>query len=143
MKQMTRKPLIVLPVIGQAALDDGAIDGSERPKAPEHERARYIGRTRQRDTTTHQYNETMRHSVSVSCVMEALEARACGSKMNGDLVKLGGGRAGRELMMREFPGKEGRMAMRARPGGFVLYVELEEVPGRGQKRSTRATSYEL
>jgi hypothetical protein len=91
MKQMTRKPLIVLPVIGQAALDDGAIDGSERPRAPEHERARYIGRTRQRDTTTHQYNETMRHSVSVSCVMEALEARACGSKMNGDLVKLGGG----------------------------------------------------
>jgi hypothetical protein len=46
-------------------------------------------------------------------------------------------------MMREFPGKVGRMAMRARPGGFVLYVELEEVPGRGQKRSTRATSYEL
>jgi len=110
MKQMTRKPLIVLPVIGQAALDDGAIDGSERPRAPEHERARYIGRTRQRDTTTtaqrdtakqrytgqrdtttHQYNETMRYSVIVSCVMEALEARACGSKMNGDLVKLGGG----------------------------------------------------
>jgi len=41
--------------------------------------------------------------------------------------------------MREFPGKEGRIAMRARPGGFVLYVELEEVPGRGQNSKAVAT----
>ena len=44
-------------------------------------------------------------------------------------------------MMREFPGKEGRIAMRARPGGFVLYVELGGVPpGRGTRGDGRATA---
>ena len=60
MKQMTRKPpKMVLPVIGQAALDDGAI--AKMPRVPEHERARYIGRTRQRDTTTTIQRVTTKH----------------------------------------------------------------------------------
>ena len=50
-------------------------------------------------------------------------------------------------MMREFPGKEGRIAMRARPGGFVLYVphyvELGAVPGRGTRAYLEVELYEL